>query len=138
MPGVRKSNRKTQSIQLVWGGRLSKWIDDTIYNCVSPTWGSQTQECSFAQRSCCRTRVAETGRQLDPARTTNRDGKWLETGYSIDTVLNLDIGELQDRCAELYRTNNVAHAAIEGRVVQRSRHRASRASRACARSKRII
>jgi len=51
-----------------------------------------------------------------PDRT--RDARWLASGLSIDAIMDMDIEELQNRCAECYRTNTIAHAAVEGRVAQ--------------------
>ena len=114
MPGVQEVKPKTidpygQSLS----GRLSRWIDDAIYFAF-PTWGTQ-RKVTRLRNEITALRAASLGVSWTRP-DTNRDGKWLETGYSIDTILDLDIGELHDRCAELYRTNNVAHAAVEARV----------------------
>jgi len=45
-----------------------------------------------------------------------RDGRWMTSGLSNEETLKYDIEELQERCAEMYRTNSVAHAAVEARV----------------------
>lgn len=97
-----------------WRGKLSRWVDNTIED-LFPKWGSGRKAYRY-RAELMKVRAEKLGVSWTRP-NANRDSKWFETGYSIDAVLDLDIEELHNRCAECYRTNNVAHAAVEGRIV---------------------
>ena len=73
------------------GGRVSRWIDDAIY-LAFPTWGTRRRSTRL-RNDLMHSRVQRLGVSWTRP-NVNRDGKWLETGYSIDAVLDLDINEL--------------------------------------------
>ena len=45
-----------------------------------------------------------------------REDRWLDDRRDVDSMMDVDISDLQIRSAELYRDNPIAHSAIEGRV----------------------
>lgn len=95
--------------------RLGRWCDEAIFS-LAPVWGSKRraarQLSELSQRRLERLYLSwdsDTDSRV-------RGDRWLASGLSPDTILEQSIRELQNRSAQLYRKNNVAHAAIEGRV----------------------
>jgi len=102
---------------------MSEGLDSAIY-AIAPVAGAQRRAARRvdAMRS---KRATALGAQLDKlaggwdTETDKRvrGHRWSTTsGYSTDALLELDLETLQQHASELYRTNDIAHSAIEGRV----------------------
>lgn len=93
--------------------KVGRTVDRAILS-LFPGWGKRRiisrTRAELIERQAIRLGVSWTR----PDRV--RDSRWLVTGLSPSSVIDLDIDDLQNRCEEVYRTNTIAHAAVETRV----------------------
>lgn len=96
---------------------------DSLISAVSPTWGERRQAARIRSRLASQQANLVSGR-LDRLSTHwggSENGRvrgdlWLASDLSTDAALEQELPELQRRCESLYRSNGIAHSAIEGRV----------------------
>ena len=100
---------------------FGRWFGESLDNFIAvafPGWGNRRRSARF--KADLRDEIGEIAKRRLGVSWTRpdraRDGRWLTSGMAPNAVIESDIVEMQERCAEAYRTNNVAHAAVEARV----------------------
>lgn len=116
----RQPKREEKQSQRPWTNRLGESIDNVL-GIVAPVAAQRRREARLQQEALqlraefVRNHTERLGRFTNTNRGDRlRDG--LTSSVSPDTVLDEELADLQMECADLYRKNNIAHSAIEGRV----------------------
>jgi lambda family phage portal protein len=120
---VGKRLRKAWNTVRTVASRIPTAIDEAVFS-VAPVWGARRM-VSRQQRRLFDRLTKRLADRAEGPRNEHWEGaghdrtqgaKWLNSRLSPDSGLELDLTTLQDRCDELYRSNPIAHAAVEGRV----------------------
>lgn len=95
---------------------------DTMIGVVAPQWAARRSAARMQSRLQQRQAEIIEGRlerlsHWGGAETNRvRGDLWLASDLSTDAALEEELPKLQRRCEGLYRSNGIAHSAIEGRV----------------------
>lgn len=117
-----KSKKKpTEEKTMPFGMRAGNWFDQNVMMVVSPVAASKRirERGKYAMLAATQeaTEAFLSGRFNSIARNDDyREDRWNDNNLSPDAGMDEDLYDTQVRARELYRTNNVAISAIEGRV----------------------
>ena len=117
----KSKRQKTEKQTMPMGMRAGNWIDQNIMMVISPVSASKRirERGKFAMLAATQeaTEAFLSGRFNSIARNDDyREDRWTDIQLSPDAGMDEDLYDTQVRARELYRTNNVAISAIEGRV----------------------
>ena len=114
-PIREKRNPSIKLPKLRWYDRLGSFVDQCV-SLVAPIHGARR----IAARKLSRladAKIENLARSWRGAESERiRGDRWLTSRLSPDAGLEMDLANLQERCEHLFRNNEIAHGAVEGRV----------------------
>lgn len=112
-----KAKKKSKSREPRDVTRSLGWQFDRMLSVAFPIAAAKRMQSRYQQHMALQRIDMLEQRGFDGARNDEyRKDRWTSLRNDIDGYLDDDITDLQNRCEELVRNNNVAKSAVEGRV----------------------
>jgi len=117
----KKRKQKRNSHKQPFSHRVGNWFDENITGFIAPTWANSRIEArhkytELAVRNEMYQDVLAGRFNPIASNDPHREDRWGDALLSPDAGADEDLESTQIRMRELYRTNTIAHSAIEGRV----------------------